>query len=135
MAVGSCSGSTCSFEPKHEASDRISSAEFKQHVLDSALPVVVEFHSVGRCGRCRAIAPELERLERAHERRATVFRVDVDENPTLAREHGVGPLPHFVLYEAGKRVASTRPELLPGEARRRSFSEDQLRSLFALLPG
>jgi thioredoxin 1 len=134
MAVGSCSGSTCTFEPRLEGSDRVSSADFKQHVLDSALPVVVEFHSVGRCGRCRAIAPELERLERAHQRRASVFRVDVDESPKLAGEHGVGPLPHFVLYSGGKRVASARPELLPGETRRRSFSEDQLRSLFALLP-
>lgn len=53
------------------------------------------------CGPCRTMEPTVQRLERAG---YPVRRVDIDQNPDLARRFGIGPVPCFVLAKNGHEM-------------------------------
>jgi thioredoxin 1 len=55
------------------------------------------------CGPCRMVAPELEKLEGLREH-FKVVKVNVDEQPELARQAGVLSIPTMVLMRSGSEV-------------------------------
>jgi thioredoxin 1 len=81
----------------------VTDATFAGQVLDSALPVLVDF-TADWCPPCRMIAPVLEQLasERAEEFR--VVSLDVDENPETQAAYGVLTMPTLMLFRAGEPV-------------------------------
>ena len=56
------------------------------------------------CGPCRAIAPVLEDIADTSEARATLFKVNVDENPGLAARYGVRSIPTILFVKDGTVV-------------------------------
>lgn len=62
--------------------------------------VLLDF-GAGWCEPCRTMEPTVERLEEAG---YPVRRVDVDQNPELARRFHVGPIPCFVLVKNGREL-------------------------------
>jgi len=56
------------------------------------------------CGPCRAIAPVLEELVEASEGRATLMKVNVDENPGLAARYGIRSIPTILFVKEGRVV-------------------------------
>jgi thioredoxin 1 len=78
--------------------------EFAQEVIQSELPVLIDFYAPW-CGPCKLVAPMLEEISR--ERTALkIVKVDVDQAPGLAQQHRVMSVPTLVLYKAGKVVGS-----------------------------
>jgi thioredoxin len=75
---------------------------FAEVVLDSELPVLVDFYAVW-CGPCRAMTPTLEDFARETPR-VRVVKVDVDENPKLAARYGVKSLPSLVVFQDGRPI-------------------------------
>jgi thioredoxin 1/putative thioredoxin len=76
---------------------------FEQDVLQSELPVLVEF-SAEWCGPCKTIAPELRALADELKDKARIVTIDVDKSPMIARELGVKSVPTFVVFHQGRPV-------------------------------
>src|SRR5260221_741028 len=90
---------------------------FDQEILQSDLPVLVEF-SAEWCGPCKTVAPELLALSEELRDKAKVVTIDVDKSPAIARELGVQSVPTFVVFHqgrpAGGRVGALRRAQLRG---------------------
>ena len=80
----------------------INKASFEQEVLNSDKPVLIDFWATW-CGPCRMIAPFLDEIsdERSD---VKVCKVNVDEEPELARSFGVMSIPMLVVMKNGKVV-------------------------------
>ncbi|HJP81907.1 MAG TPA: thioredoxin [Fimbriimonadaceae bacterium] len=81
----------------------VSGAEFSEKVLQSDVPVLVDFWAEW-CGPCKAIGPSIEQIATEFEGRAKVFKVDVDSNTDLANEFGVMSIPAVFVFKGGKVV-------------------------------
>jgi thioredoxin 1 len=81
----------------------ISTAEFEKEVLQSELPVLVDFWATW-CGPCMAIAPHVEALASELAGKAKVFKVDVDSDPDLAGRFGVMSIPALLVFKGGQEV-------------------------------
>jgi len=76
---------------------------FQAEVLGSDRPVLVDFWAAW-CGPCRAIAPTLEQLAGEYEGTVTIGKLNVDENPGLARRYGVQAIPTMLLFRDGQVI-------------------------------
>ena len=80
----------------------ISSANFSTEVMDSDRPVLLDFWAPW-CGPCRMVSPILEEIS-AERPDIKVGKVNVDEQPELARQFGVSSIPTLVVMKEGKIV-------------------------------
>jgi thioredoxin 1 len=78
-------------------------ATFQAEVLDSELPVLVEF-TAPWCRPCKAIEPFLVDLGREHEGRLRLVRLDIDANLRVPSRYGVLSLPTVIVFAAGEPV-------------------------------
>ncbi len=81
----------------------ISDAEFKGKVLDSQLPVVVDFWA-SWCGPCRMIAPFVEEIAKEYSGKAVVAKLDTDANPMTPMQYGIMGIPTLIFFKNGKEV-------------------------------
>ena len=79
------------------------SAEFNEKVLNSDVPVLVDFWATW-CGPCKAIAPALEELSAEFAGKAKVYKVDVDDHAEIASQSGVMSIPALFVFKDGKVV-------------------------------
>ena len=78
---------------------------FQADVIDAsnAQPVMVDFWA-DWCAPCRAVAPVVERLAEELEGRLTVGKVNVDDEPELARTYGIRSIPALLVFRDGEVV-------------------------------
>jgi thioredoxin 1 len=79
----------------------LSDGNFKKEVLESELPVVVDFWAAG-CGPCKAIAPLLEELAREYVGKIKVGKLDIEHSPKIAASYGVMSIPTLIFFKKGK---------------------------------
>jgi thioredoxin len=79
----------------------VTSETFRAEVLDSPVPVVVDFWAPW-CAPCEAIEPRLVALAEEWGDRARLVRVDVDAEPGIASRYGVLSLPTVILFAGGE---------------------------------
>ncbi|MBM4148441.1 MAG: thioredoxin [Lentisphaerae bacterium] len=78
----------------------INDKNWKPEVLDSAIPVLVDFWAQW-CGPCLAIGPVLEQVAKDLAGKLKVVKVNVDENQALAGEFGIRSIPTLLVFKAG----------------------------------
>ncbi|WP_227997790.1 thioredoxin [Nocardia australiensis] len=81
----------------------VTDASFADDVLLSEKPVLVDFWA-DWCGPCKMVAPVLEEIAGTHADKLTVAKLDVDANPSTARDYQVLSLPTMMLFSGGKPV-------------------------------
>jgi thioredoxin 1 len=78
----------------------ISDSTFKKEVLDSSLPVVVDFWAPW-CGPCRMIGPIMEKLSTSYTGSIKFCKINVDENPQSAAQYQAMSIPLLVFFKGG----------------------------------
>ncbi len=76
---------------------------FKQEVLDSSIPVLVDFWAPW-CGPCRMIAPVIDEISSEYEGKAKIVKINTDENPYSASEYQITAIPTLLFFKNGKVV-------------------------------
>ncbi len=84
----------------------VNSENFASEVLDSPIPVVVDFFATW-CGPCRMLSPVLESVSEDYEDKVKFVKLDVDEASDIAKDYSVMSIPTLIIIKNGEEVAKT----------------------------
>lgn len=76
---------------------------FEQEVLQSEIPVLVDFWATW-CGPCRMLAPTIAQIAEEQAGKIKVGKVDVDEEPELAQQFRIASIPTLMVFKGGQMV-------------------------------
>lgn len=85
------------------AAAAVTDSSFKQEVLESEAPVLVDFWAPW-CGPCRMVAPVVEEIAEQYDGKVKVVKVNTDENPSVASQYGIRSIPTLMIFKGGQRV-------------------------------
>ena len=91
----------------------LNTENFQEEALKSDLPVLVDFWA-SWCRPCRMLSPLVDEIAGEMEDKIKVGKINVDEEPDLAKQYGVMSIPTLVLFKDGK-VAATSIGVKPKE--------------------
>ena len=103
-------------EPMH-----VTDAEFEKQVLQSDLPVIVDFWAPW-CGPCKMVAPTLDKLAHENAGKLIIAKVNTDDNPEWAQKFGVQGIP-TMLFVSGGKVVHRQTGALPERMLRDTVSQ------------
>lgn len=83
----------------------VKTADFEKEVLQSDVPVLVDFWATW-CGPCMAIGPSVEEIASEVAGRAKVVKVNVEEEGDVAMKYGIMSIPALMVFKGGQVVDS-----------------------------
>ena len=85
------------------AEEKLTRDNFEEEVINSKLPVLVDFWAVW-CGPCQMQGPVVEEAAKALEGKLKVAKLNVDEEGELAQKYSVMSIPTLILFQDGEVV-------------------------------
>jgi thioredoxin 1 len=88
----------------------VTESEWSQEVVESDRPVLVDFWAEW-CGPCRKVSPIVDEIADEHGDQRKVLKLNVDENPGVARDYGVMSIPTLLVFKDGqpdKRIVGAK---------------------------
>lgn len=85
------------------ATIEITDANFENEVVNSEIPVLIDFWAVW-CGPCKLIAPTVEEIANDYQGKGKVGKLDVDNNQMVATKFGIRSIPTLLIFKGGKIV-------------------------------
>lgn len=82
---------------------QVTDATFKGEVLESNVPVLVDFWAPW-CGPCRMVAPIVDEIATQYEGQIKVVKLNTDENPSVASQYGIRSIPTLMIFKDGAKV-------------------------------
>lgn len=79
---------------------------FKQEVLESSIPVLVDFWA-SWCMPCRMLTPTIEKLAEENQGKLKVCKLNTDENQNISAQYGIQGIPTLIIFKEGKEVGRT----------------------------
>ena len=83
----------------------VTDATFKNEVLESNLPVLVDYWAEW-CGPCKMIAPILDEVATAYEGKLQIAKMNVDENREIPGKLGIRGIPTLMVFKGGQLAAT-----------------------------
>jgi thioredoxin 1 len=96
------------------ATKAVTDVSFKEDVIDSDKPVLVDFWAEW-CGPCKMIGPTLEEISEELADKVTIAKINIDENPDAPGQYGVRGIPTMILFKNGE-VSATKVGAAPKSA-------------------
>ena len=84
---------------------KVTKANFEAEVLQSDIPVLVDFWATW-CGPCKMIAPHIAKLAEEYAGKIKVCKADVDQAGEVAQSFNVSSIPTVLIFKNGEIVAS-----------------------------
>ncbi|CEO16845.1 Thioredoxin-1 [Rickettsia monacensis] len=75
---------------------------FKKEVLESDLPVLVDFWAEW-CGPCKMLTPIIDEISKELKGKVKVLKMNIDENPNTPSEYGIRSIPTIMLFKNGEQ--------------------------------
>jgi thioredoxin 1 len=85
------------------AAEQVTDSSFKEQVIDSEVPVLVDFWAPW-CGPCRMVAPVVDEIASQYEGQIKVVKINTDENPNVASQYGIRSIPTLMIFKGGQKV-------------------------------
>ena len=85
------------------ATVKVDNANFQAEVLESDVPVVVDFWAEW-CGPCKMIAPSLEEISAEMDGKVKIAKLNIDDHPNTPGKYGVRGIPTMILFKDGQPV-------------------------------
>ena len=93
-------------------------SNFKKEVLESGLPVLVDFWATW-CGPCRMIAPIIEELAKEYDNKVKIGKINIDENPKIPTHYGVMSIPTLMFFKKGRVAEQAAGALSKAELKKK----------------
>ena len=81
----------------------VTDASFQNDVLESDLPVLVDFWAPW-CGPCRMVAPVVDELSDEYDGKVAFYKLNTAENPGVATTYGIRSIPTLLVFKSGDVV-------------------------------
>lgn len=82
---------------------QVTDSTFKQEVLESEIPVLVDFWAPW-CGPCKMVAPMIDEVATQYNGKLKVVKINTDESPSIASQYSIRSIPTLMVFKEGQQV-------------------------------